>query len=226
MRRTVTPELLDSDSGTPAEVAASLADLNFINRWFGGIATLCAMIEKIADKTAQKSFTLLDVGAGTGTVAGQAAQRLARKNIELRPVILDRAMTHLTKGLHDRAPAFVADALHLPFAAGSFDLVACSTFAHHLEPRQLVEFVDRALEVARIAVLVNDLRRNAVHLALVYLGFPLFRSRITRHDGPVSVRRSYTTEEMLEMLRRTRAARVQAENYYLDRVGAIAWKKK
>ena len=44
MRRTVTPELLDSDSGTPAEVAASLADLNFINRWFGGIATLCAMI--------------------------------------------------------------------------------------------------------------------------------------------------------------------------------------
>ena len=104
--------------------------------------------------------------------------------------------------------------------------VQVCTFAHHLEPQQLVEFVDGALEVARIAVLVNDLRRNAVHLALVYLGFPLFRSRITRHDGPVSVRRSYTTEEMLEMLRRTRAARVQAENYYLDRVGAIAWKKK
>ena len=225
MRRTVTPELLDSDSGTSAEIAASLDDLNLINRWFGGITTLCALVERVADKTGQKSFTLLDVGAGTGAVTAETALRLGKKNIALRPLILDRAIMHLASNSADHLPAFVADALHLPFTAGSFDLVACSTFAHHLEPDQLVQFVDRALEVARIAVLINDLHRSALHLALVYLGFPLFRSRLTRHDGPVSIRRSYTREEMLQMLRRSRATQVETENYYLYRMGLIAWKR-
>src|SRR5256885_4256564 len=206
MRRTVAPELLDSDSGSAAEVAASLEDLNLINRCFGGIATLCALVERVADRTGQRSFTLLDVGAGSGEVTSQAAQRLAQNNVDLKSMVLDRAITHLARGSNKRARKLVGDALHLPFAAGSFDLVACSTFAHHLEPQPLMEFIDRALEISRIAVLVNDLRRSALHLALVYLGFPLFRSRLTRHDGPVSVRRSYTAKEMLEMLRCTRAA--------------------
>ena len=39
MKRIVTTEWLDSDKGTPAEVAASLADLRGINRRFGGVAT-------------------------------------------------------------------------------------------------------------------------------------------------------------------------------------------
>jgi SAM-dependent methyltransferase len=225
MRRTVTPELLDSDSGTPAEIAASLADLGCINRWFGGIATLCGLVEKVAARTDQKSFTLLDVGAGTGEVTMQAVKRLARSNIELQPTIFDRAITHFGRDRNGRSQALVGDALNLPFGSNSFDLVACSTFAHHLEPQQLRQFVDRALEAAKVAVLINDLRRSALHLALVYAGFPLFRSRITRHDGPVSIRRSYTVEEMLDMLRRTRAGGVEIENYYLYRMGAIAWKR-
>ena len=44
MKRVLTPELLDTDSGTPAEVAASLGDLRRINRWFGGVATTEDMV--------------------------------------------------------------------------------------------------------------------------------------------------------------------------------------
>ncbi len=49
MKRVVTPELLDTDSGTPAEVAASLGDLRRINRWFGGIATTEEMVGRVAE---------------------------------------------------------------------------------------------------------------------------------------------------------------------------------
>src|SRR5205085_10903760 len=105
MRRTITAELLDSDSGTPAEVQASLADLSRINRWFGGITTLCAMVEQVSRQTGQASLNLLDVGAGTGELAMRAAQRLARRNIELRAVALDRAVTHLASGGKNCPPA-------------------------------------------------------------------------------------------------------------------------
>ena len=47
MKRIVTPELLDSDAGTPKEIADSLADLRGINRKFGGIGTTQAMIEHV-----------------------------------------------------------------------------------------------------------------------------------------------------------------------------------
>ena len=79
--------------------------------------------------------------------------------------------------------------------------------------------------MTRVAFVVNDLRRHAMHLALVYSGMPwLYRSRLTRHDGPVSVRRSYTEEEMSEILKRTPAARVEITRHYLFRMGVVAWK--
>ena len=52
------------------------------------------------------------------------------------------------------------DALALPFRDASFDLVSCNLFAHHLSPQELVRFVDEALRVCRVAVLINDLVRH------------------------------------------------------------------
>jgi len=54
MRRTVIPELLDIDAGTSAEIAGSLADLRFFNRYFGGSATMTAMLRKVAARTGKK----------------------------------------------------------------------------------------------------------------------------------------------------------------------------
>ena len=48
MKRVVIPELLDTDCGTPSEVAASLGDLRRINRWFGGVTTTDEMIWRVA----------------------------------------------------------------------------------------------------------------------------------------------------------------------------------
>jgi ubiquinone/menaquinone biosynthesis C-methylase UbiE len=117
------------------------------------------------------------------------------------------------------------DALALPFSDGSFDLVSCCLFAHHLEPQEIVQFVNDGLRVCRIAVLINDVIRDPRHLVLVYASLPLYRSRLTHHDAPASVRRAYTIEEMNEMLRKTAAVDLQIERYPLFRMGAIAWKQ-
>jgi len=57
--------------------------------------------------------------------------------------------------------------------------------------------------VARIGVIVDDLLRSR----LGYLGARLMRTlltanRLTRHDGPLSVRRAYRPSELAELLRR------------------------
>jgi ubiquinone/menaquinone biosynthesis C-methylase UbiE len=220
MQRVVTPELLDSDACPPHEVEKSLRDLSRINRWFGGVATTRKMIKRVAVATSKKHFSLLEVAAGHGEVPKLAAQQLARKGITLDVTLLDRKRSHLLPGNR----SVVADALALPFPDGSFDLVSCSLFAHHLEPAELARFSQEALRVSRIALLINDLVRHPLHLALVYAGWPLMRSHVSRVDGVASVKRSYVPEEMRAMLSNRAAAKVEDSQHYLFRNGIIVWK--
>jgi hypothetical protein len=224
MRRVVTQELLDSDQCPPHEVEKSLRDLSRINRWFGGVATTRKMIERVAAMTGKKHFSMLEVAAGFGEVPKLAAEQLARKGITLDVTFLDRLSSHLLPGKR----SVVADALVLPFPDTSFDLVSSSLFAHHLEPVELARFVDEALRVSRDAVLINDLIRHPLHLALVYAGWPLMRSHVSRVDGVASVRRAYVPEEMQGIIASPSpngsARRVEIRAHYLFRMGVIAWK--
>ena len=220
MKRVVIPELLDTDSGTPAEIVASLSDLRRINRWFGGIAATERMVGRVARALNSSSLSLLEVAAGSGYVSEIARQRLGNRGLRLRVTLLDRAASHLSNGNR----AVVGNALALPFRDASFDLLGCNLFAHHLSPQELLQFVDDALRVCRIAVLIDDIVRHPLHLALVYAGLPLYRSRMTRHDAPASVRQAYTPDEMRTLLARTKAARVEIHRHYLFRMGVTAWK--
>ncbi len=223
MQRVNTPEILDSDSCPAGEVEISLRDISRINRWFGGVATTRNLIERVAAATGKKHFSLLEVAAGFGEVPKRAAQDLARKGITLDMTLLDRVRSHLLPGNH----SVVADALALPFPDEAFDLVSCSLFTHHLEPAELVRFAREALRVSRCAVLINDLIRHPLHLALVYAGFPLMRSYVSRVDGVASVRRAYVPEEMRRILLASLepAGKLEISRHYLFRMGVIVWKE-
>jgi ubiquinone/menaquinone biosynthesis C-methylase UbiE len=220
MHRVVIPELLDMDAGTPAEIRGSLRDLRFINSWFGGVRTTTRLVEQVAHQAGKPSLSLLEVAAGSGYVPERTSAVLRRRGIQLSPTLLDRSPAHLNSS----QPAVAADAVALPFRDGSFDVVSCSLFAHHLEPEELLRFVREGLRVCRLAVLINDLIRHYLHLWLVYAGFPLYRSRLTRHDAVASVRRAYTIDEMRALLSRAGAARLNFSRHYLFRMGVIVWK--
>ncbi len=220
MKRVVKPELLDSDSATPTEVSAALRDLDRIHRWFGGASTSEALVRRAAKESRQLDLSLLDVAAGSGRLIEVVRKRLVRQGLRLIVTPLDRMSTHLS-GAHN---AVVGDALALPFGERTFDLVHSSIFVHHLEPLEVVRFVDEALRVCRIAVLINDVRRSWLHLGAVYAGFPLFRSRVTRHDGVASIRRAYTGSELASILKQTHARGFEVTRHYLFRLGIIIWK--
>ena len=160
------------------------------------------------------------MGGASGDVALRVTGALAREGVRVSFIVLDRSVAHL----NGTRRAVAGDALALPFGEGSFDVVGSSLFTHHLESGELVRFINESLRVARVAALVNDLCRSSGHLALTYAGFALYRSRLTRHDAPASVRRAYTIDEMRDLLQASRAAAVEVRNHYLCRMGAIAWK--
>jgi ubiquinone/menaquinone biosynthesis C-methylase UbiE len=225
MKRAAIPELLDTDAGTPGEVAASLADLRRVNRWFGGVATTRSLVQRVAQQLSVSSLTLLEVGAGSGHVPEAVARDVQNSGLTVVPTLLDRLPSHFSNASSNGRRGVAGDALALPFTASSFDLVSCGLFVHHLAPQQVIEFVNEGLRVCRTAVLINDLVRHPLHLALVYAGLPLYRSRLTRHDAPASVLQAYTPNELRELLARTAAAKIEISRHFLYRMGVVVWKQ-
>jgi ubiquinone/menaquinone biosynthesis C-methylase UbiE len=224
MQRVNAPELLDSDACPLSEVALALQDLGRVNRWFGGIRSTQALVERVARVTGAGQFSMLEVAAGSGEVPQTVSRNLARQGITVDLTLLDRAHSHLPRGQR----VLVGDALALPFPDASFDLVSCNLFAHHLEPEALSTFVKEALRVSRCALLINDLVRHPAHLALVYAAFPIMRSRVAWLDGLTSVRRAYTPGEIQKIIASAFPAnatpRVEISRHYLFRMGVIVWK--
>jgi SAM-dependent methyltransferase len=229
LQRVDAPEILDSDACSAREVQRVLEVLGMVNRRFGGIATTQRMVERVAQVTGVKHFSLLEVAAGLGEVPEMVRQKLARRGITLDVTLLDRAQTHLPgENLLPENPGVVADALALPFGDGAFDLVSCGLFAHHLNEPQLAQFVREGLRVSRWALLINDLIRHPLHLALVYASYPLMRNRVAWLDGLTSVRRAYVPDEIRSVIASALppevAARVEISRNYLFRMGVIVWK--
>jgi SAM-dependent methyltransferase len=94
------------------------------------------------------------------------------------------------------------DALQLPFADHSIDIVMCSQVLHHFEGADALELLREMNRVARIRVIVSDLRRSWIAAAGLWLAsFPLRFHAISRHDGVVSVMRGFTPEELVDTVR-------------------------
>jgi ubiquinone/menaquinone biosynthesis C-methylase UbiE len=165
----------------------------------------------------------LEVAAGSGELPRIVQQRLLRRGVTLDVTLLDRARSHLPR----QNLSVVSDALALPFGGGAFDLVSCNLFAHHLPPQQLAKFVGEGLRVSRRAVLINDLVRHPLHLALAFAGYPIMRSRVAWLDGQTSVRRAYVPEEIRSMLASALSqtgTQIEISRKYLFRMGVIVWK--
>jgi SAM-dependent methyltransferase len=223
MERVVTPELLDEDLGTPEEIRKTLLDLRGFNQNFGGFRSVSGLLRNVATRNRLQSLSFLDVAGGTGDVAQYAQRMLRSQGFRVRAIVLDRAISHMA-GTELALERAAGDALQLPFASASVDVVGSNLFCHHLEPAELVMFFNEALRVARFAVIASDLRRNLFHWAVAYIGRITYRSRLTRNDAPASVRRAYTMREISALAKETAATSFDIDPYYFQRFGLTLWK--
>ena len=106
------------------------------------------------------------------------------------------------------------DATALPLPADSADVVHAALTLHHLDPDAAVTALAEMARVARGRVVINDLARSRLALVLVWLATRLLTVHpISRHDGPLSVRRSYSRDELRALAERAGARRLTIHEY-------------
>lgn len=227
MKRVFNEELLDLDRWSPAEVACALGAIRRINRFFGGNRMHKRLLGRISTKAHLSELHILEVAAGRADVLQAGCKMLLRKGVAVRVSLLDRSAQHLPEGSYWRSPLptptlIAGDALEIPLPDRSVDVVSCCLFLHHLDDDDARAFLNEALRVSRVAVIVNDLERRRAHYWLSRLATLMDPSWISRHDGPVSVRRAYTYRETKIMLEETGCA-FELTRGFLFRLGAILW---
>ncbi|WP_310100621.1 methyltransferase domain-containing protein [Sphingomonas sp. BE138] len=200
--RATADELMDADDLPADTYAAVVGDLARVNR-----VTLAARptLGFLAAHTAPgRSYRLLDVGFGDGDMLRRIAAWGARRGIafdltgiDLNPRSEAAARAHTPPDL----PITWRTGDYAALAGDGWDFVISSLVAHHMSPAQLIAFLRFMDAEASVGWLVNDLHRHG----FAYHGWPLLARLfgwhpIVRHDGRLSIARSYRPGEWPALL--------------------------
>src|SRR5262249_11250886 len=132
-------ELLDGPL-PPAELRATLDDLDRLNTWFGGYTLTLTRIRRVARRLPPgQRLVVLDVGGGRGGLAVGLVRWARRVGRRVRVIVLDRdaTMLALARRRTARYPEIAlvcGDATALPLRLGAVDVAVAALTIHHLTP--------------------------------------------------------------------------------------------
>lgn len=202
------PELMDDPRLSEAEhviALGALARINAVSWTAGRLARAVVARLDTSGLPAAGPVRVIDIACGGGDVTVGLAARLGRVaaargwappdvlGIDRSDLAIDRAR-RLAAARRVNARFLVADVT--ADASPPCDVAVSSLFLHHLDDAAAIALLAALAATARRGVVISDLVRSRLGLALAVLGTTLLaRSRVARVDGPRSVRAARTPAE-------------------------------
>jgi ubiquinone/menaquinone biosynthesis C-methylase UbiE len=196
---------MDRPGVDEGDLRRSLTFIRRINRFLGYTHSTLSHIRRFSKSwPARAAIRILDVASGSADVP-QAIVRWARRaGHDVQVVALDlhahTAAIARDETLSEPHIAVVrGNALDLPFADASFDIVLTSMFLHHLDEAEVTRVLAEMNRVASQGILAADLIRDPRAYRWITL-FTMFSKPILKHDARVSVAQAFSRAE-IERLR-------------------------
>lgn len=218
-------EHLDEARHDMAELEQSLGHVASVNRWLGGTSAVLRYVKPLIRSS--PFLRILDVATGSADIPVAIAHYARKQNRRVHIVASDihpqmLAVARKQAANFPEISICGADALKLPFASRTFDVALLSLALHHFDDDLHVPVLREMARVTRKYVLANDLERTRLNYGgAKLLAATLWRgNRLTRHDGPLSVLRSFTRDE-LEEIGRAAGLGGQVQRHYFQRIVLI-----
>lgn len=199
------PELMDDPALDPLEHSHARIGLERLNTLGRIDSVLWRSLKELIDQSRLSNLRVLDLATGSGGVplGLWARARAAVFDLQIAGCDFSDVAVSIAQECARKAGAaidfFVLDVLNdsLP---QDYDVIITSLFTHHLSEDEVVDLMRRMKSAAKRMVVINDLERSHLNLALVWLATRLVTtSPVVRFDGPASVRNAYTAAEFRRM---------------------------
>jgi ubiquinone/menaquinone biosynthesis C-methylase UbiE len=204
-RRSYELEDIDTGNYTPEEYEHCISEMQLVNRWMGDAHAFKQTLLRDVEEKKLKQFSVLDVGAGSGEllrVAAGWARSTGRRFNGVGLELNERSAQAILEDSTDfpEITSVRGNALQLPFADNEFDYVMCSLFTHHFVDERVVDILREMSRVASRRIFVIDLHRDPVpYFFYTTLGKLVLKNRLIRHDGALSILRSFKADEFVRL---------------------------
>ena len=222
--RSLEPENLDKGSYTPEEYEGCLVELRRVNEWLGDANALRDSLLKEIERSDLRSFSVLDVGAGSGEllrVAAKWARETNRVGFFTGLELNKRSAQSILEESRDypEVASVQGNGFRLPFGDDAFDYVIQSLTLHHFDNEGAVEILREMARVARRGIFVIDLERSPVaYFFYTTVGRLFLHNRLLREDGALSILKSWTPEEMKGLGRKAGLSHVEIDKHFPARL--------
>lgn len=217
-------ENIDKGTYTPEEYEGCIVELRRVNEWLGDSRALRNTLLKEIERQGLQSFSILDIGAGSGELLRVAAQ-WARETDRAASLVGLELNERSARAILDESAEFLeissvqASGLVLPFPDRSVDYVISSLTLHHFDDEGAVGILREMGRVAARGVFVIDLHRNPMaYFFYTTVGHLILHNRLLREDGALSILKSFKLHELERLGHDAGLANVTVEKHFPSRL--------
>jgi len=217
-------ENIDKGTYTPAEYEGCIVELRRVNEWLGDSRALRNTLLKEIERQDLQSFSILDIGAGSGELLRVAARWARETNRKATLVGLELNQRSATSILEESAEfpeisSVQASGLGLPFPDVSVDYAISSLTLHHFDDEGAVEILREMGRVAARGIFVIDLHRNPMaYFLYTTVGHIILHTRLLREDGALSILKSFKPDELEKLGHEAGLRNVTVEKHFPSRL--------
>ncbi len=200
--RSQQPELMDDFKEGMKALRAVYDDINRVNSVLGGNSITIKAISKLMREHPRQTYSIVDMGCGDGAMLREVAQFTRKNNIKVKLIGIDLnadviQLAREASLAYPEISFLQKDILHLSVSDLHCDIIISTLAMHHFAHEDIVSFLRKFNQLARIAVVINDLQRSlwAYYLFKLY-SLIFIRTRTAKVDGLISISKGFIKPEL------------------------------
>jgi len=198
-------EIMDDFSLEGVLLRDTLDKIATINKFLGGNnVTLAGLKSILKNYSKEKQITIIDLGCGGGHILRDVA-KLGRKlgyTFKLIGIDANADTMEYAKLLSVEFPEInyeQCDIFSEEFNTLEYDIALATLFFHHFKEPELIGFLGKLVDQAKLGVVINDLHRNRLAYYLYKLIMIPIDNEMIVYDGLISILRGFKRKDLIQM---------------------------
>jgi len=220
-------EIMDDLDIDGEVVPKTLKELMVINKLLGGNHVTISGIKNLLSNNHSKGreIRIADMGCGGGDIlklvakwAKRSGIKVALTGIDANPNIVDYAREN-SRG-YENIEYLTGNVFEKGHTQEKYDIILSTLFLHHFDDSESASLLSEWKNQSRLGVVINDLHRHPIaYHSIKILTRAFSKSYMVQNDGPLSVLRAFTKEDLRGILKKAGIA-----EFSLDWNWAFRWK--